>query len=160
VIRLIAAMDLQRGIAIDTGIPWVLPHDAAYFREKTRSGLIVMGRGTYVEFAAPLHDRSNYVLTNDKDPLRDGFTPVKSLAELHSSLPDADIWVIGGAFVYSHTIGQADELLVTQVFSDFHCTKFFPPYEELFTLMDASDEQREGAVTYRFETWVRNLANG
>ena len=48
-IRLIAAIDSQRGIATDSGIPWTLPGDSAYFREKTSSGLIVMGRATYEE---------------------------------------------------------------------------------------------------------------
>ena len=49
-IRLIAAIDSQRGIATDSGIPWKLPGDTAYFREKTAHGLIVMGRATYDEF--------------------------------------------------------------------------------------------------------------
>jgi dihydrofolate reductase len=37
-IRLIAAIDSQRGIATDSGIPWKLPGDSAYFREKTAQG--------------------------------------------------------------------------------------------------------------------------
>jgi dihydrofolate reductase len=154
-IRLIAALDTQRGIATDSGIPWHLPGDTAYFHDKTTSGLIVMGWGTYVEFAAPLHDRVNYVLTNRMEPLRDGFLPAPTLADLHCSLPDEDIWVIGGAFVYSDTIGQADELLITQVSGDFHCTKFFPRFQDRFTLVQASDQRREGEIAYRFETWER-----
>lgn len=50
-IRLIAAMDSKRGIATSAGIPWKLPGDAAYFRERTARGLILMGRATYNEFA-------------------------------------------------------------------------------------------------------------
>ena len=68
-IRLIAAIDSQRGIATDSGIPWKLPGDTAYFREKTANGLIVMGRATYDEFAAPLHGRENYVLSTTHDAL-------------------------------------------------------------------------------------------
>ena len=52
-----AAIDSRRGIATDTGIPWKLPGDSEYFREKTANGLIVMGRATYDEFVAPLHGR-------------------------------------------------------------------------------------------------------
>ncbi len=155
-IRLIAALDSQRGIAVATGIPWTLPGDSAYFRDKTAQGLIVMGGATYTEFASPLHDRVNYVLTTRTEPLREGFQPVASVAELQVGRPDDDVWVIGGAFVYSDTIGQADELLLTQVHGDFHCTKFFPPYQDRFTLVDASDNQRDGEVEYRFETWRRS----
>ena len=62
-IRLIAAIDSRRGIATDSGIPWKLPGDTAYFHEKTAKGLILMGFATYSEFAAPLHGRENFVLS-------------------------------------------------------------------------------------------------
>ena len=81
-IRLIAAIDSRRGIATDSGIPWKLPGDSAYFREKTSSGLVVMGRATYDEFAAPLHDRENFVFTRATTPLRQGFGVVTSLHQL------------------------------------------------------------------------------
>jgi dihydrofolate reductase len=42
-----------------------LQGDAAYFENQTVEGIIVMGWATYNEFAAPLHDRDNYVLTHD-----------------------------------------------------------------------------------------------
>jgi len=152
-IRLIAALDSQRGIATDSGIPWKLPGDSAYFREKTSSGLIVMGRATYDEFAAPLHGRENYVFTSASTPLRHGFQVVASLDQLRAAHPDEDIWVIGGATVYAETIGQAHELLLTQVLGDFGCTKFFPPFTGEFELESQSDNRQEGGVTYRFETW-------
>jgi dihydrofolate reductase len=154
-IRLIAAIDSQRGIATDSGIPWKLPDDTAYFREKTASGLIVMGRATYDEFAAPLHDGENYVLSTTTVPLRTGFQSVTGLSQLSAAHPNEDIWVIGGATVYRETIGEADELLLTQVLKDFDCTKFFPPYEADFALQSRSADRHENGLTYRFETWQR-----
>ena len=154
-IRLIAAVDSQRGIATDSGIPWKLPGDTAYFREKTASGLIVMGRATYDEFAAPLHGGENYVLSTTTAPLRDGFRVTTGLQQLGAAHPDEDIWVIGGATVYRETLGDADELLLTQVLKDFNCTKFFPPYEADFELQSRSADQHENGLTYRFETWQR-----
>jgi dihydrofolate reductase len=152
-IRLIAAIDSQRGIATDSGIPWTLPGDSAYFREKTSSGLIVMGRATYEEFAAPLHDRENFVFSTTSSPLRKGFEVVTSLGQLRAAHPGEDVWVIGGASVYAETIDRAGELLLTQVRGDFGCTKFFPPYQAAFALQSQSKDQQEGGVTYQFETW-------
>jgi dihydrofolate reductase len=152
-IRLIAAIDSQRGIATDSGIPWKLPGDSAYFREKTSHGLIVMGRSTYDEFAAPLHGRENYVLSRTTTPLRAGFEAIAGLQQLHAAHPDEDMWVIGGATVYRETIAEAQELLLTQVLKDFHCTKFFPPYEAAFELESRSVDHQEAGLTYRFETW-------
>jgi dihydrofolate reductase len=152
-IRCIAAIDSSRGVATATGIPWHLPGDAAYFRDQTRHGLIVMGGATYAEFAAPLHERTNFVLTNRPDPLRKGFQPITSLDEVSSDHPDEDIWVIGGAGVFATTIASASELYLTQVLADFHCTKFFPPYDDRFVRFEQSDPHQEDGVDYRFERW-------
>lgn len=154
-IRLIAAIDSQRGIATDSGIPWTLPGDSAYFRQKTQTGAIVMGRATYDEFASPLHDSENFVLTTSPTPLRAGFRTIADLAQLRAILPRGDVWVIGGATVYREAIAHAVELLLTQVSGDFHCTKFFPPYADAFVLESKSDDHRENGVAYRFETWRR-----
>ena len=159
-ISLIAALDTRRGIATDSGIPWKLPGDSAYFREKTSSGLIVMGRATYDEFAVPLHERENYVLSTTSRPLRNGFAVLASLDQLVAAHPGEDVWVIGGATVYAETIGRSDELLLTQVEGDFGCTKFFPPYQDAFVLQSQSADQQEGGLTYRFETWRRSDSEG
>jgi dihydrofolate reductase len=158
-IRLIAAIDSRRGIATDSGIPWKLPGDTAYFRARTAIGVILMGGATYKEFAAPLHGRENFVLTTRTDPLRTGFRSADRLCQLATDHPGEDIWVIGGAKVYAETIGQAEELLLTQVVGDFHCTKFFPPYETEFELAAQDDFREEGGLTYRFETWQHLQSN-
>ncbi len=154
-LRLIAAIDSQRGIATDSGIPWKLPGDAAYFRQKTQHGVIVMGRATYDEFATPLHERENLVLTTAPGPLRTGFRAIASLDNLSAAHPDEDVWVIGGAAVYQESIADAQELLLTQVLGDFHCTKFFPPYAAAFSLSSQTEDHQENGITYRFETWRR-----
>jgi dihydrofolate reductase len=154
-IRQIAAIDSRRGMATDSGIPWKLPGDTAYFHDKTATGVILMGWATYNEFATPLHERENLVLTGKSGSLRTGFQPVGSLGQLVAAHPGEDIWVIGGATVYAETIAESDELLLTQVVGDFDCTKFFPPYEDAFRLATQSADYEEGGITYRFETWRR-----
>jgi dihydrofolate reductase len=152
-IRLIAAIDTERGIANDSGIPWNLPGDSAYFRDKTRTGLILMGRATYDEFAAPLHGRDNFVLTAQPGSLRAGFRSVSGLDQLSTDHPGEDIWVIGGGSVYAETINDASELFITQVLADFNCTKFFPAYADRFVLATRSEDHEDGGIKYRFETW-------
>jgi dihydrofolate reductase len=154
-IRLIAALDSRRGIATDSGLPWKLPGDTAYFHEKTSTGLIFMGWATYNEFAAPLHERDNFVLTSSPGSLRTGFRAVGSLDKLVAENPRQDVWVIGGAKVYAETITEADELFLTQVLGDFACTKFFPPYQAEFRLASENGDGKDGETSYRFETWQR-----
>ena len=158
-IRLIAALDSRRGIANDSGIPWKLPGDTAYFHDKTATGVILMGRATYNEFAAPLHERENFVLTAHPGPLRTGFRAISSLDQSVAENPGEDIWIIGGATVFADTIAEADELLLTQVFGDFDCTKFFPPYQADFRLAAQDGERQDNEIAYRFETWKRLASN-
>ena len=155
-IRCIAAIDAKRGIAVETGIPWRLPGDSAYFRAQTAQGQVVMGGATYAEFAGPLHGRTNLVITSRPDPLREGFQPIIGLDQVVRDIPHDDIWVIGGAAVFAATIAQVGELYLTQILADFHCTKFFPDYRDAFALFDQSEDHEEGGVTYRFERWRRS----
>jgi len=153
-IRLIAAIDSRRGLATDTGIPWHLSGDVAYFRRCTEGGVLLMGRATYDEFAAPLEGRTSFVLTRDPASVGRGFVPVTDLAGFLDAHRREDLWVIGGAMLYGLTINRGEALLLTQVRGDFGCTKFFPPYEESFRLDHHSEDHEEGGVTYRFETWL------
>jgi dihydrofolate reductase len=79
--------------------------------------------------------------------------PVRDLDDLRARHANEDVWVIGGAAVYAKTIRQADELFITQVLADFHCTKFFPLYQGPFTLTSESEDHQDGEVRYRFQTW-------
>lgn len=156
-IRLIAAIDSRRGLATDTGIPWHLAGDVAYFRKQTEGGLLIMGRATYAEFAAPLEGRTSFVLTSNPDSVTGGFRAVTDLASFLEAHAGEDVWVIGGAMLYAETVAGADELLLTQVDGDFRCTKFFPPYADSFVLDHRSEDHEEGGVHYRFGTWRPRL---
>ncbi len=160
-IRLIAAIDDERGLSTEAGIPWQLPGDVAHFRQCTVGGTVLMGRATYDEFAVPMPDRQNYVLTRSPDPLRAGFEAVHDLDTFladHSG--PHDLWVIGGAAVYTQTIDRAEELSLTRVAGDFGCTKFFPAFEADFDLADRGEAERENSIAYRFETWRRRRVDG
>ncbi len=158
-IRLIAAMDARRGLADEHGIPWQgrIPSDAEYFRRRTAQGLIVMGFGTYQEFAEPLHDRTNYVATRSTTTgLRPGFEVVPALDPFLADHGDEEVWVIGGAAIYEASLPRADELVLTQLDRDFHCTKFFPPFDHDFHLDPGAPTTVENGISFRFETWRRN----
>ena len=157
-VRLIAAIDRQRGLANDRGIPWQgqIPGDAAYFREQTASGLVLMGFRTYQEFDRPLHGNTNFVLARlGSEPLRPGFSAVIDLDQFIAERIGETVWVIGGGAIYAQTMPIADELFVTQLDQDFDCTKFFPEFKGQFLLASSSESRSEGAISYRFEVWRR-----
>src|SRR5271166_1611777 len=96
-IRLIAAVDLKLGVANDQGIPWQLPSDKQYFREKTKGFVILMGANMYKEMDQPLPDRINMVLTRSSETLLPGFFAVNDFEGFIESHRNQDFWVVGGA---------------------------------------------------------------
>ena len=157
-IRLIAAIDEQRGLADAKGIPWQgrIPTDSHYFRDQTTDGAILMGFRTYEEFEHPLHDRQNSVLARaGTPPLRPGFGVILDLGQFFYEHDQETVWVIGGAGLFAQTISRAEELYITQLVADFHCTKFLPEYDDDFFLVSGLGSHLENGISFRFEIWRR-----
>ncbi len=156
-IRLIVAIDNNRGMANKHGIPWQgkLPRDIADFREKTLNSKVIMGYRTYLEFKRPLGNRENLVVVRPgTEELREGFMPLEDVNEYLKDIKE-DVWVIGGGGVFAQTIDQADELSLTRVEGEFDCTVFFPEFEKNFTLKSQSKDYTENGITFRIEMWKR-----
>jgi dihydrofolate reductase len=155
-IRFIAAIDSKRGIADEHGIPWQgkVPTDVRQFRDKTTGSAVMMGRGWYVEQKLPLPNRRNLVATTKPEILRDGFELVTDARKFLQETTD-DIWVGGGAGLFASTLDLADELYITQLDQDFHCTKLFPEFKDKFTLSEESQPITENGITYTFQLWQR-----
>ncbi len=153
-IRFIAAIDNKRGIADEKGIPWDLPTDKAYFRSKTKESPVLMGYATYLEMAEPLPDRQNLVATTKNKKLRAGFETVSDAREFLKNSKN-DVWVIGGAGLFSSVFDLADELYITQLDSDFNCTKVFPEFEDKFDVASSAEPKTENGTTFRFQVWTR-----
>jgi len=157
-IRLIAAMDRKRGIAKYGFQPWYIPEDEAYFTEMTRShgGIVLVGSTTFKTFAGPLKGRSNFVLTTDKTPI-EGVELVRDLKKFFKEYRENDIWVIGGANVFTQVLdlGVADELYLTQILADFGCHQFFPEFEDDFHLSNESELHEENGFIFSFNVYVK-----
>lgn len=153
-IRCIVAIDSQRGMADDKGIPWHLPTDIKYFRDQTMSGSVLMGLVTYKEFEQPMQGRQNFVVNDTDEPIREGFNEVRNLIRFVQEFQD-DLWIIGGAGVFAQTIELADELYLTRLDGEFGCTKLFPEFEQDFELATESEPHTENDITFRFQVWKR-----
>ncbi len=155
-IRFIVAIDPKRGMADDDGIPWQgkLPTDIKLFREKTKHSVVLMGYGTYVEFEEPLSDRKNLIASTRDETLRPGFEVVTNAREFLAGSVE-DVWVIGGAGLFTSTLDLADELYVTQLEREFRCTKFFPDFSTAFEKVSESEPMTENGITFRFQIWRR-----
>lgn len=129
-LSLIAAMARNRVIGLHNRLPWRLPADMRRFRELTTGHAIVMGRKTFDSLPRPLPNRTNIVVTRDRDYRPDGATVVHSIEDaIACADADREIFVIGGEQIYRQTLPLADRLYLTLVDSDFDGDAWFPAYD-------------------------------
>jgi dihydrofolate reductase len=157
-IRLIVAIDRKRGLAKQGFQPWYIPEDEQYFTTQTKShgGIVLVGSTTYkATFHGPLVDRQNYMLTHDETPIQ-GVKLVHNLDAFLEDFQDKDLWVIGGANVFSQVIeaGKADELYITHIEADFGCTQFFPNYETGFQLAERGELREQNGFIFSFARYI------
>src|SRR5689334_15178666 len=53
-------------IGVDNGLPWSIPEDTKFFRDKTKGHIIIMGRKTYDSMGKALPGRLNIVITRQQ----------------------------------------------------------------------------------------------
>ena len=73
-ISIIVAITENNIIGRQNGLPWHLPADLKYFREKTTGHHIVMGRKTFESIGGgrPLPNRTSIIITNQNDYKAEG----------------------------------------------------------------------------------------
>jgi len=162
-IALVVAMDRNRVIGADGGMPWHIPGDLRWFKRQTIDKPILMGRRTFESIGRALPKRRNMVLTRQPDSLRD--QPGAADIELVSDLDDAisraanepELMIIGGAQIYALALPRATRLIVTRIEHEYTGDTFFPEVD--WANWSLTDEQIVAAddetPTHRFMTWDR-----
>ena len=136
-VSLIAAMAQNRVIGKENDLPWHLPDDFAYFKQKTGGHVIIMGRKSFEALGKPLPKRTNIVITRQTDFRAEGITVVPSLeAALDVARPveaqaeNPEIFVIGGAEIYALALPVADQIYLTEVQKTYDGDTRFPEFDK------------------------------
>ncbi len=150
-ISIISALAENRVIGNKNTLPWHLPADFKYFKEKTLNKTIVLGLNTFKSIGEkPLPHRKHIILHTDpnyKVPENCFLaTSIDQALELSRSLcdtasridkseiyqsgqkksEDCELMVCGGASVYKQFLPLADRLYLTYIHHSFEGDTFFP----------------------------------
>jgi dihydrofolate reductase len=133
----IAAMSENRVIGRDNQIPWRLPADFKWFKEKTLGHVLIMGRKTFQSIGKPLPGRSTIVLSRSGF-FHPGVRVLESLDQVDPADPEfagRKLFICGGAQLYSQALPRCSELFLTLVKRVVDGDAFFPPFEDSFDLV-------------------------
>jgi dihydrofolate reductase len=127
-LTLVVAMDDNRLIGANGGLPWKLPEDLRHFRRMTLGKTVLMGRKTFESLGKPLDGRDNWVLSRAA-----GYAPagVRVFADLDAALAAAtgELMVIGGAGVFRETLPRARRIELTEVHARLTGDTWFPEFD-------------------------------
>lgn len=154
----IAAVGKNNELGKNNDLIWHIKEDMSFFRENTTGHHVVMGRNTFLSLPKMLPNRTHLVLNDDDYKFPDDVIVLKSLEEFFKYVKniDDDVYVIGGAYVYSQFVPLADELILTEI--DDECPSadvYFPTIN--YELYDKKiiEEHIEDTPSYRFVSYKK-----
>lgn len=160
--NLIAAVDQNWAIGKNNKLLVSIPDDMKFFRTTTTGHVVVMGRKTLESFPnqRPLPNRTNIVLTSDKNYTVKDAIVVNSIDELKAELAkyeSDDIYIIGGESIYRQLVDECSVAYITKIDYAYDADAYFPNLEEKneWKLTGQSDEQTYFDLTYYFNKYER-----
>jgi dihydrofolate reductase len=151
----IAAVDRKGAIGKGGKLPWHYSADMKFFRETTTGHAVVMGRKTWLTLGKPLKNRLNIVLSRDSsiEPQESllVLSDIQNVISFSKSL-STDLFVIGGAQIYTAFLSHIDKWIITEVPLTVSGADTFMPENYLhgFEEVDAK-ELEEGLVVKFYE---------
>jgi dihydrofolate reductase len=157
IISLIVAMDEKRGIGKAGKLPWRLSSDLKKFRELTMGHHMIAGRKTFESIGKPLPGRQMIVVTHNAGFKADGClvaASVQAALALAQERGETEVFVIGGAEIYTQTLDVADRVYLTQVNAEVDADTFFPElkhdsWTETQSAFQPAGEKNQYAFTFK-----------
>jgi dihydrofolate reductase len=158
-ITIIAAIAQNNALGKDNQLIWHLPADLKRFKKITSGHHIIMGRKTFESLGKPLPNRTNIIITRNKNYKQNGCVIVHSLNEaINAAKNDENPYILGGAEIYEQAIKIVDKLDLTFVHHAFDADAFFPKidlniWEE--TSIENFNADEKNKYNYSFVTFLR-----
>ena len=129
-VSVIVAMARNRVIGAGNKIPWHLPAELKLFKTITMGHHIVMGRNTWESIGRLLPGRTSVIVTRQPAYRIEGAVMASSIeTALDACKGDDEIFIIGGAQLYSAAMPQANRLYLTVVDADIAGDAFMPAFD-------------------------------
>lgn len=131
-ISIIVAVAENNVIGKNNSLPWHLPADMKYFKEKTMGHCVVTGRKNYESIPdkfRPLPGRTNIVITRNKQLSYNSVVIVHSLEDALTaarSRHETEVFIIGGGEIFKEAISLTHKIYLTRIHHNFDGDIFFP----------------------------------
>lgn len=160
--NIIVAVDSNWAIGNKDRLLVSIPNDHKHFREETTGKVVVLGRKTIQTFpqGQPLKNRTNIILSRDRDYTVKDAIVVHSVEELLEKLKEYDtgeVYIIGGESIYRQLLPFCDTAHVTKIEHAYEADTYFPNLDadDEWEAVEESDEQTYFDLAYTFVKYQR-----
>lgn len=160
-INQIVAVSENGVIGADGKLPWSIAMDWLIFLKKTKKGVLIMGRVSFLEMIKEPNwdrDREYIVLSSSKQVIENtAVTYVHSVDEaMHrAKLTGKTIWICGGATIYEATFNETETLYLTRINQVFKGDTFFADYRQFLPKCISKINSCHEQISFSFEIWSR-----
>ena len=158
----ICAVAENNTIGLKGNLPWNIPEDLRFFKEKTQRKIIIMGRKTFESLGQALPDRLNIVISQNLQllvPKNVLLCPSLQSAyrvceTIEKKLYGREVFIIGGGEIYRQSFSQTAFIYLTRIHKQYPGDAFYPaiPTDEF---QEINRKDREGTPPYSFITYAR-----
>ncbi len=159
-VSMISITNKNRAIGYNNQLLWDIPYDLEHFKDITAGHVVIMGDKTFESLGSPLPNRTNIIITRDKNYKAPECIIVYSLEEAievgkkeEAKLGNVkeEVFIIGGGSIYAQMLPYTDKLYLTIVDDEpKKVDTFFPDYSEFKNLISESKEYEHNGLKYKF----------
>jgi dihydrofolate reductase len=154
-VSIIVAIDKKRGIGKGNDLLFKIPEDFKRMKELTSGHAIIMGRRTFESIGRVLPNRTNIIVSRDRNFQFEGAVVVHSLEDAlrQAQRKNDEIFIFGGGQIFKEALEKnlVDRLYLTIVKGDYGADTFFPDYSEFTKIIEKEDKEADG-YQYSFVT--------
>tara|TARA_B110000503_G_scaffold143771_1_gene248358 strand:+ start:6972 stop:7472 length:501 start_codon:yes stop_codon:yes gene_type:complete len=153
-ISLIVAASENNVIGRDNDLPWKLPIDMKFFVQTTKGHSILMGRKNLESFGRLLPNRTNILLTRDRNYQFEGaeiFYDLQKAIAFAKEIEEEELMVIGGGEIYRQCMPFADRIYLTRVHAEIEGDVYFPQLDSsIWKLKSEEYHEKDEKHNYAF----------
>jgi dihydrofolate reductase len=164
--NLIFAVDGNWRIGSNGKMLVTIEEDLHRFKRITEGHIVIMGRKTVEALPEqkPLENRTNIVITRNKNFNKEGFIVLNSLEDLFPLLKDInpnkekEVFVAGGGTIARQLLLFSNRAYITKIFLDFPNADTFIPNLDLdpdWRVVKESEVFKENDIYYRYVDYER-----
>ncbi len=157
-ISIIAAIGENNELGKNNDLIWHLPNDLKFFKSVTTGKTVLMGRNTFWSLPKVLPNRTNIVITDmDEDYPKEVviYNSIEAFLEDYKNTEE-EVFIIGGASIYSQFINIADKIYLTEVAATCDDAQvYFPQFDKGEYEKEIVGQNKDNGISYKHVLYKR-----